>query len=226
MNCNCWEETKVIASSTLLSLSRASYDLRKLAFCFWTTWTVTETVEHGNNWYFHLCCVTRKRATRCLGKLVSFIAVTSPRNGCGVAVDAAGTKRWPHWSHRVVSLHWEQVPRPRAQAIFFTHFVPGNLHDRWPFIFYNKNTLQGFWADVFFEALNDSDPGRGGIIILQRAIVFALVKAAVDPWLPVLNWGEQRLKTQDNQKVINCAQRFVSKVEKLTAFLSRDFRTR
>ena len=101
MNCKCREEAIVIDSSTLLSLSRASYELRKLAFCFWTIWTVPESVEHGNNWYFHLCCVTRKRATRCLGKLVSFIVVTSPRNGCGVALDAAGTKRWPHWSHKV-----------------------------------------------------------------------------------------------------------------------------
>ena len=40
---------------------------------------------------------------------------------------------------------------------------------------------------MLFEALKDSDPGTGGIIILQGAIVFALVKAAVDPRLPMLN---------------------------------------
>lgn len=35
--------------------------------------------------------LTHKRATRCLGNLVSFILVPSPRKGCGVTPEGAGT---------------------------------------------------------------------------------------------------------------------------------------
>lgn len=157
--------------------------------------------------------------------------VLSPGKGWGVTPGRCRTELWLPWSHRVsiTALRTGVSSRPGL----FIHSGPRSLHYHCPFRVCKKATLWVFWAKVFFEALKDHEPGAGGLIPLQWATVLPLVEAAVDSQLPMLNWGKQRRKTQDNQKVINCTQRLVSKdvhcclfTRKNFSFLSKDFRMR
>lgn len=120
--------------------------------------------------------LTHKRATWCLGNLVSFILVPSPRKGCGVTPEGAGTIYWSHRVHHC-SENRGMIPGPRLFYLLtpcLATFMVTSHSDS-----LIKKTLWVFWADVFFESLKDSEPRTDGIIILPWATVFAIDKAGL-----------------------------------------------